>query len=68
MKRLFVEHWITFVGVLVGAVGGYLYWYLVGCTTDACPLQSSPLYMVLWGAAVGGLAFNILKNLFVNNN
>ncbi len=42
--------------VLVGGVGGYAYYALVGCRTGACPLQSNPYFSVLWGALLGYLA------------
>ena len=39
--------------VAVGAVGGYLYWAYVGCTTGGCPLTSNPVLTTGFGAALG---------------
>ena len=44
MEKTFAKrYWPTIVGAIVGAIGGYLYWRYVGCSTDTCPITSSPL-------------------------
>lgn len=45
---------------LVGAGGGYLYWYFFGCTSG-CTIQSSPVRMALFGAAMLMLAYSPKK-------
>ena len=63
------RYWPTIVGAIVGAIGGYLYWRYVGCSTDTCPITSSPLNSTLWGTAMGGLLGNILQpNIIKKNN
>jgi len=47
------------VGGLVGGLGGFLYWYYVGCRTGSCPITSSPTMSVIWGAVMGGLLFSM---------
>ncbi|SHF99011.1 hypothetical protein SAMN05444274_11719 [Mariniphaga anaerophila] len=39
----------------VGALGGFLYWKFVGCTSGTCPIKSVWYWSVLWGAAMGYL-------------
>lgn len=46
-------------GILIGAVGGFLYWRYVGCAGGACPITSSPVMSTLWGALMGGLLFSM---------
>lgn len=29
--KLLKRHWPTLLGAALGALGGYLYWYFVGC-------------------------------------
>jgi hypothetical protein len=45
---------------LIGAGGGYLYWYFFGCTSG-CTIQSSPTRMALFGAAMLMLAYTPKK-------
>jgi ABC-type uncharacterized transport system permease subunit len=40
-------------GILCGGSVGFLYQWLVGCRTGACPLTATPLRAVLYGAVVG---------------
>ena len=41
------------VGILIGAILGFGYYRLVGCSTGACPLTSNPFITTLYGAIVG---------------
>lgn len=43
------------IGMIIGAVLGYLYYRNVGCSTGSCGLTSNPFMMILWGTAVGYL-------------
>ncbi|MCE2742455.1 MAG: DUF6132 family protein [Fluviicola sp.] len=49
---------ITLIGVIVGAIGGYLYYHFVGCASGTCAITSKPLNSSLYGAMMGGLLFN----------
>lgn len=49
---------ITLIGVLIGAIAGYLYYRYVGCITGTCVLTSKPLNATLYGSLLGGLLFN----------
>jgi len=44
------------IGMIVGAIGGILYYYNVSCKSGACGLTGNPYLMTLWGTAVGYLA------------
>ncbi len=50
---------ITGIGVVVGAIAGYLYYYYVGCASGTCSITSKPLNSTLYGALMGGLVFNM---------
>lgn len=60
-KDLITKHWLVITGVAIGALAGYLYWRLVGCSTGTCPITSSPFMSTLWGAIMGGLIFDIFN-------
>ncbi len=44
---------ITFT--IIGAIGGFLYWKFVGCTSGTCPIRSVWYLSTLWGTAMGYL-------------
>lgn len=48
-------------GAAIGALGGFLYWYFIGCTSGTCPISSSPVISTIWGALIGGLLFSAFK-------
>jgi len=52
---------LTIIGLLIGALGGYLYFYFVGCASGTCAITSKPINSTLYGAMMGGLFLNIFK-------
>lgn len=50
---------ITGIGIVVGAIAGYLYYYYIGCASGTCSITSKPLNSSLYGAVMGGLVFNM---------
>ena len=61
MKKWLLNHKLIVVGILAGAITGYLYYYYVGCASDTCAIASSPVNSTLYFALLGGLIMNILK-------
>jgi len=61
MNRL-AKYKLTIIGVLMGAVGGYLYYHFVGCSSGTCAITSNPLNSTLYGSLMGGLFLNIFQN------
>ena len=45
------------LGLIIGAIGGYAYYYFVGCQSGNCAIQSDPVIMTLYGAGMGGVLF-----------
>jgi hypothetical protein len=43
------------IGIIIGAVGGYIYYIEVGCATGTCPLTSNPYGSIVYGALIGYL-------------
>lgn len=37
----------------VGAIGGFLYYRLVGCASGACPITSNPYISTVYGGVIG---------------
>ncbi len=59
--QLIKKNWTTIVGMILGAIGGYLYWKYVGCTTGTCPITASPTNSTLYGVLLGGLLGSMFK-------
>lgn len=59
MKRFLSKHWLKIVGVVVGIVGGYIYYAKVGCVTGTCPITSDPTNSMIYGALMGFLLFSM---------
>lgn len=50
--------WKPFIATVVGALGGFLYYYFVGCNSGTCAISSNPYMSILWGAALGFFLVN----------
>jgi len=50
---------ITTIGIVVGAIAGYIYYFYVGCVSGTCAITSKPLNSTVYGALMGGLVFNM---------
>ena len=51
---------LTGLGIAIGALAGYGYYFYVGCASGTCAITSKPLNSTLYGALMGGLVFNML--------
>ncbi|MBK9717928.1 MAG: hypothetical protein IPQ02_08845 [Saprospiraceae bacterium] len=56
-----IENKNTILGILSGAVVGFLYYYYIGCASGTCAITSKPLNSSIYGAIMGGLFVNIFK-------
>lgn len=62
MKSLIKKYRIMILGVIIGIIGGFLYWKFIGCSSGTCPITSSPINSTVFGAIIGGLIFSPNKN------
>jgi len=62
MKELIQNKKLAIAFALVGALGGFLYWKFIGCTSGTCPIQSVWYWTTLWGAAVGYLVGDFIND------
>ncbi|HMV14984.1 MAG TPA: DUF6132 family protein [Chitinophagales bacterium] len=61
MITLIKKYKLTLIGVVLGAMAGYAYYYYVGCLSGTCAITSNPWNSILYGALMGGLFFNIFQ-------
>ena len=61
MRDFFKKYQLTIIGVILGAISGYLYYHFVGCNSGTCAITSKPLNSTLYGALMGALLLNIFK-------
>ena len=47
------------IGLILGAIGGFLYYTYYGCESGTCPLTSNPWITTIWGATMGYLLFGM---------
>lgn len=45
--------WKPALGIVLGGLGGFAYYYFVGCATGTCPIQSNPFLMTGYGVLLG---------------
>ena len=61
MKQFVQKHKWRLVGILVGVVAGYLYWYYIGCSSGSCPIQSHWESSMFYGGLMGYLVADMFK-------
>lgn len=52
---------LVIIGLIIGAIGGFVYWKLHGCTTGTCLITGNPYLSTLYGALFGGVLFSLFK-------
>jgi hypothetical protein len=61
LKKLFLKYRLALIGLLIGGIGGYAYYYFVGCASGTCAITSKPLNSTLYGMLLGVLLFTSFK-------
>lgn len=65
IKNFIKSKQIQLIVLLIGAVGGFLYWKLIGCKTGTCPIKSVWYITTLWGAVFGYLIGDMANDLII---
>jgi hypothetical protein len=63
-----LKYKFALLGIILGAIGGYAYYYFIGCSTGTCPITSNPIISTGYGALLGGLFLSDIKYLKKKNN
>lgn len=54
---------LSLLFLVMGAIGGFLYWKFVGCTNGTCTIKSVWYWSTLWGAAMGYLLGDFINDI-----
>jgi hypothetical protein len=68
IKEVFKSKHIQIIFLLIGAIGGFLYWRFVGCTSGTCVIKSVWYWTTLWGAAMGYLVGDFINDIVQKRN
>ncbi|HRO47876.1 MAG TPA: hypothetical protein PL085_17270 [Agriterribacter sp.] len=61
MKKWLNHNKLLLTGAILGGVGGFIYWKLVGCNSGTCAITSNPRNSTLYFAVMGALLFSMFK-------
>jgi hypothetical protein len=68
MKSWVLSNKLLIAGVILGALGGYIYWQQIGCSSGSCAITSKWPNSTAYGALMGGLLFSMFKREKNANN
>lgn len=61
MKSIILKYRLEIIGLMAGAVTGWLYWFFIGCSSGTCAIASSPVNSSLYMSVMGALIFGMFK-------
>jgi len=61
MRIFLFQNKLLIIGLVLGAVAGFLYWKLIGCNSGTCMITSKWHNSTTYGAVMGGLCLSIFK-------
>mgnify|MGYP000058779326 CR=1 FL=1 len=61
MNFIIKKYKLDLIGILLGAIAGFMYWKFVGCANGTCMITSKPLNSSLYGALMGFLLLGMFK-------
>jgi len=61
MKKWINANMLYIIGSILGAIAGFLYWKLIGCSSGSCAITSKPLNSTIYGAVMGALILSLFK-------
>lgn len=59
---------LYFIGGIVGALAGYLYYHFIGCASGTCAITSKPVNSTLYGALMGAILFSMFQKNKTQSN
>lgn len=65
MKNWISKYRFALLGIVLGGIMGYAYYYFVGCASGTCAITSNPINSSLYGMVMGYL---VLSSFQKNKN
>ena len=62
MPEWVLKNKLSIIGIIFGAIAGFMYWKFVGCASGTCMITSKPINSTLYGGLMGYLLLNIFNN------
>jgi hypothetical protein len=53
MMVLIKKYYITLIGIALGSIAGFTYYYFIGCSSGTCPITSQWHISTMYGAVMG---------------
>jgi Family of unknown function (DUF6132) len=61
MNTFLKKHILQLSGMITGGIGGFLYYFYIGCSSGTCPISSNPYISIGYGGLLGYLLFDMFK-------
>jgi len=61
MNEFIKKNILKIIAIPAGGIGGFAYYYFVGCTSGTCPITSNPYISIVYGALMGYLISGMFK-------
>ena len=61
MNQFLKKNYLKMIGIVLGGIAGFAYYYFVGCASGTCPITSNPYISVIYGAVLGYLLLDMFK-------
>ena len=68
MKNFLIKYRIKIIFTVLGALGGFLYWKFVGCSSGTCPITSHWYTMGSYGIIMSYLIGDMITGKPKKNN
>ena len=49
------------IGIVIGGLAGYAYYYFIGCSSGTCAITSKPVNSTVYGMVMGGLVLDLFN-------
>lgn len=66
--KFLLKNKFTFMGLLLGCLAGYAYYYFIGCSSGTCSITSKPINSSVYGSIMGALLFSSIKDFTQKKN
>jgi hypothetical protein len=57
MLEFILKYKLSLIGVALGSIAGFAYYYFVGCSSGTCAITSKPFNSTAYGALMGFILF-----------